>query len=257
MSLTRFAVRLCAARALKGATLAEDRVFQSAIDPLNTRVKTTVAPMLLVNTDDHKGDLTGKDLTGGEERLDLVIEASIASRVELEGRDGEGNEVAVSIPHADEGMDLTLDILEHQVARALIRSASVWGGLLDRLVLRYWARQSRRGADTSGVRFAARQITFTCDVIADPVGGESLAPGSPWGDLIAAMEADASLLPVGQLLRAVIDGEGGNPEWARMSAMIGVRDATAKMIGIGEPVLDEEGNPATLDEITSEYGGEE
>lgn len=249
MSLTRFAVRICAARVLRGATLAEDRVFQSAIDPLNTRVTETTAPMLLVNTDDHKHEPEGKDLTGGEERMDLVIEATIASKVESEGVDGEGTTVAVSIPSADEGMDLTLDILEHQAIRALVRSRTVWGDLLSRFVLRYMARQSRRGADTSGVRFAARQIVLTCDVVADPVGGESLMPGGLWHDFLAALEADHSLRPVGLLLRAVIEGDGENPDWQRTAAMIGVRDDVAKMIGVGTPVLDEDGEPVLLEEI--------
>lgn len=248
MSLTRFAVRICTARALLGATLAEDRVFQSAIDPLDTKVSSTTAPMLIVNTDDHKMEVEGRDLTGGEERLDLVIESAIAAKVVTEGKNGEGAVVDVDIPHTDSGMDLTLDILEHQTIRALLRGRTVWAALWCRFVLRVISRQSRRGADTSGVRYAARQTVLVCDTVADPVGGESLAAGTIWGDLLAAMDADAGLAPVVPLLRAVIIGDGQNPDWERVTAMIGASAEVAEALGYYPSVFDD-GEPVRLDGI--------
>lgn len=246
MGLIRFAVRQCAARALRGATLAEDRVFLSVIDPLDTKIQATRAPMLIVNTDDHKLEADGRDLTGGMHSLDLVIEATIAAKVVTQGKGGEGQTVEVTIIEADSGMDLTLDVLEHQITRALLATGT-WADLFRRLVPRVMARVSRRGADASGVRWAARQITITCDAIGEPVGGESLVLGSVWGDFIAAMEADASLAGVAPLIRAVIDGDAR--DWRRGAAMLGVGEDVAVLAGFGPLVETEDGEPVDVDEV--------
>lgn len=246
MSLVRFAVRQCAARALRGATLADDRVFLSVIDPLDTKIAETRAPMLIVNTDDHKQDGDGRDVTGGEQRLDLVIEATIAQKVVTSGKDGTGGVVEVEIREADAGMDLTLDILEHQITRAL-NGVGPWADLFRRFVPAIHMRMSRRGADASGTRWAARQVTITCDTIGEPVGGESLAPGSAWGDLIAAMEADASLSVIAPLIRGVIDGDAR--DWVRGAAMLGIGDDVAQDLGFAPIVYDEAGDPVILDDV--------
>jgi hypothetical protein len=238
MGLTRFAVRLCAARALRGATLAEGRVFQSVIDPLDTKIADTRAPLLIVNTDDHKIDADGRDMTGGDHRLDLVIEAAIAARVVTEGKDGTGATVDVTIIEADSGMDLTLDVLEHQITRALL-GPGAWPELFRRFVLRVHSRLSRRGADASGTRWAARQITITCDTLAEPVGGEPVLPGSVWGDLIAAMEADPDLAPVAPLIRGVIEGDGR--DWVRGAAMLGISEDMAELAGFAPLATDDNG----------------
>lgn len=255
MSLTRFAVRLCAARALRGSTMAEDRVFQSVIDPLDTKVAANLAPTLIVNTDDHSCDTEGRDLTGGEERLDLVIECTIAARVTTTGQDGEGEITTVEIPAHDTGMDLTLDIVEHQVVRALVRGGGDWGALWRRFVLRVHTRKSRRGADTSGVRYAARQLVITCDAISDPVGGEDISPGTVWGDLLALMDADPSLSPVASLIRGQIIGSGDNPDWTRSAAMLGVNADIIQDIGHGPIAFTGDGDPAVLSDVGLTEGG--
>jgi len=44
MSLARLAMRVAAARAVKGVTLAEDRVFDSAIDPIDQTIERSASP---------------------------------------------------------------------------------------------------------------------------------------------------------------------------------------------------------------------
>lgn len=244
MSLVRFAVRQCAARSLRGATLAEGRVWQSVIDPISAKVSSERAPVLIVNTDDHKQDGAGRDITGGDAQLELVIEAAIAAKVTTTGRDGDGDEVAVTIIEADSGLDLTLDILEHQVIRAMIRPG-VWPDLLRRFVPKVHSRTSRRGADAQGTRWAARQIVFTCDTLAEPVGGEALAPGAVWGDFIAAMESEPELSVIAPLIRGVIEGDAD--DWARSAAMLGIGQETD--IGAAPFIRDDDGAPVILDEV--------
>lgn len=247
MGLIRFAIRQCAARALRDATLAEDRVFLSVIDPIDTKVRENAAPTLIVNTDDHKIEAEGRDLTGGTGRLDLVIEAVIAGKVVTEGKDGAGQTVEVTIIEADSGMDLTLDILEHQVTRAFLADG-VWPELLRRFIPSVHMRLSRRGADASGVRWAARQITITCDTLAEPVGGEALAAGSVWADFLAAMQADTALAPIAPLIRGVLEGD--SRDWRRGAAMLGLSEDMAVAAGFGPLVTDEDEASIDVEDIT-------
>lgn len=239
MSLSRLAMRIAAARAVRGATLAENRVFDSAIDPIDVTIAENRAPILIVMTDEHEGIPTGRDLFHTDQSCDLIIEAAIASRVEIEG------EVSITIPHTDEGMELVLDMIEHQVIAALTRERTAWSRVWMKLVPRVKRRLSRRGASAEGgVRFAARQIVLTCDLIEAPTDGAPVPVNSTWGDVLAVMATDEALEPISDLLRATIEGEPV-ADWKRAANMLGVHMATANAIGIG-PIMDEEDDPAEM-----------
>jgi hypothetical protein len=237
MSLARLAMRLAAARAVKGVTLAGDRVFDSAIDAIDLTLAENRQPILVVMTDEHEATPTGRDLFHAEASCDLVIEAAIASRVEIEG------EVTITIPHTDEGMELVLDVMEHQVIAALMRERTGWSRVWMKLVPRVKRRLSRRGASSEGgVRFAARQIVLTCDLIEAPGDGAAIAANSPWADVLSVMAEDETLEPIAGLLRLTIEG-AEVAEWNRAANMLGIHKTTATAIGLG-PVLDTSGDPA-------------
>ncbi|MFM8745986.1 MAG: hypothetical protein ACKOED_04885 [Aestuariivirga sp.] len=243
MSLSRLAMRIAAARAVRGATLAEDRVFDSAIDPIDLAIAGNRQPILVVMTDEHEAIPVGRDLFHADISCDLVIDAAIAARVEI------GGEVSITIPHTDEGMELVLDMMEHQVIAALTRECSGWSRVWMKLVPRVKRRLSRRGASAEGgVRFAARQIVLTCDLIEAPAGGAAIVAGSAWADVLTVMEEDAALKPIADLLRLTIEG-AGVAEWKRAANMLGIHKATAKAIGLG-PVLDEGADPASVAAVT-------
>ena len=249
MSLARLAMRIAAARALRGATLAEARVYDSAIAPIDQTVAEERQPILIVTTDDHEMAVTGRDLFHGNVACDLVIEAAIAARVEVPG--GSDDETMIAIPHTDEGMELALDLMEHQVMAALIRERTAWSRVWMKLVPRISRRLSRRGASVEkGVRFAARQIVLTCDLIEVPTDGAPIAEGTAWAELIQAMSADADLAPVAQMLRSEIEGQP-LADWRRAAKMLGIHLETADAIGIG-PVLDlaQDPQPTTEVEVT-------
>lgn len=242
MSLSRLAMRIAAARALNGATLAEARVFDSAIDPIDQTIAETRAPVLIVTTDDHEVDTVGRDLMHGETRCELVIEAAIASRVEMSG------DISLSIPHTDEGMEIVLDLIEHQITAALTRERTAWSRVWMKLVPRIHKRSSRRGASVEhGVRFAARQIVLSCDLIEAPTDGAPVLPGSTWEDTLAVMAGDEALSPISDLLRATIEGQP-LADLRRAANMLGIHLATADAIGIG-PILDPAADPEALREI--------
>lgn len=248
MSLARLAMRLAAARALKGATLAGDRVFDSAIDPIDQTIAETRQPVLIVYTDDQEAQITGRDLMHSSVSCDLVIEAAIAARVEVPMPDGEGGETSIVIPHTDEGMELVLDIIEHQAVAALTRERSDWSRVWMKLVPKITKRLSRRGASSEkGVRFAARQITITCDLIEAPTVGGPVPAGGTWADLLAVMGADPQLGPIADMLRAEIEGDT-LADWRRAANMLGIELETADAIGLG-PVMDLTDDPALLQAV--------
>lgn len=228
MSLSRLAMRIAAARALRAATLAGDRVFDSAIDPIDATVAENRNPFLVVTTDEHEATVTGRDLFQGDHSCDLVIEAAIAARVEIEG------EVSLTIPHTDEGMELVLDVIEHQVLAALTRERSDWSRVWMKLVPRIKRRLSRRGASAeNGVRFAARQIVLTCDLIDAPTDGGDIPAGSAWADVLAVIAADSALAPIADLLRSTIEGNLDLAQWMRDANTLGILKAEANATGIG------------------------
>jgi len=241
MSLARLAMRIAAARALRGTTLAEARVHDSAIAPIDQTIAEERQPILIVTTDDHEMEVTGRDLFHGNVSCDLVVEAAIAARVEVAGE-----ESVITIPHTDEGMELALDLMEHQVMAALTQERSDWSRVWMKLVPRISRRLSRRGASVEkGVRFAARQIVLTCDLIEVPSDGAAIAAGTAWADLLDVMEGDTDLAPIAQMLRLEIEGSP-LAGWKRAANMLGIHKATANAIGLG-PVLDEGGDPAEVE----------
>lgn len=254
MSLARLAMRLAAARALKGATLAGDRVFDSAIDPIDQTIAETRQPVLIVYTDDQDADITGRDLMHARVSCDLVIEAAIAARVEMQMPDGEGGETSIVIPHTDEGMELVLDIIEHQALAALTRERSDWSRVWMKLVPKITKRMSRRGASSEkGVRFAARQITITCDLIEAPSDGAPIPATGTWADVLAVMAADAQLGPIAEMLRAEIEGEP-IADWRRAANMLGIDLETADALGLG-PVLDLDDDPEIMTGVVLRQAG--
>jgi hypothetical protein len=247
MSLTRLAMRVAAARALQGRTLAGARVFDSAVDPIDQAIAETRQPLLVLTTDEHELEVDGRDLSSGTHRCELVIEIAIASRVEVPAADSEGGQVSIAIPHTDEGMELTLDIMEHQVVRALNRDDNPWSQVWMKLVPRITRSLSRRGASAeNGVRFAARQLVLSCDLVDTPVSGGAVAPNSAWGELLALMEADPALSGIASLLRGEIEGEL-LAEWRRAAQALGVPLEVTGQIGIGPATGNDADDPERLD----------
>lgn len=254
MSLTRLAMRLAASRALRDTTLAEGRVFDSAVDPIDQTIAENRQPIIVLTTDEHEATVVGRDLMTGAQECNLVIEIAIASRVEVPASDGQGGEVTIAIPHTDEGMELTLDMMEHQVLSALTRGDNPWARIWMMLVPRITNRQSRRGASSeNGVRFAARQLVLTCDLVDTPMTSGSVAPGTAWGDALTAMDADPDLSQIAGMLRAEIEDRPAT-DWAASAQILGVPLDVADQIGIAPSMLHDD-SAATLTAVGFDADG--
>lgn len=249
MSLGRLGVRVATCRALSGATIAEARVFDSAIDPIDRTIAQMRAPVLIVTTDDHAAEtVSGRDVQGAAASCDLVIEAAIASRVELKDPDGGAAEASIEVPHTDEGMELMLDLLEHQVLATLLEGRNPWAAAWLAMVPRIHKRHSRRGADSDkGVRFAARQIVLSIDLVEPPVTGAQVPENSAWSGLLSLMDADAELEDIATWLRAEIEG-APLTDWRRAARALAIPLDVSDGMGLG-PVLDLDDDPEELGEI--------
>lgn len=253
MSLSRTAARMSAVRALRGATLANSLVFDSAIDPIDAALREHRAPIIIVMTDDDEIEPTGQDIQHGEQGCDLVIEIAVAGRATAEADDGEGGSITLEIPQTDAGMDLTLDILEFQVTQVLKSAVSPWARAFRAIAARATKRLSRRGVSADGTKFAARQIVLTLDLIDTPTGGAEIIAGSAWDVVLSVMDGDTETAGVADLLRAMIEG-APLADWRRAAGALGVSKEAIFGIGLGQS-LDPDQDPATLDEVVATEDG--
>lgn len=247
MSLSRLALRLVTVQALKNATLAGPRVYDSAVDPIDLQVQDRREPFAVVLTDDHTRTTEGRDLRHGNDVCDLVIEIAVAARVQA-SVPGDGAPQEVVVPHTDAGMEMVLDLMGHQIAEALMGGTSPYAALWRDFAMTATKIASLRGAASdNGVRYAARQIVISCNLLSDPVRGEVAAQG-PWAALLALMEASAELTGLGALLRHAIEGDALLPSEAVVASILGLSPATVDFIGL-TPARDSGGAAVPVSEI--------
>lgn len=238
MSLTALAVRIATIRALRGRTLAEDRVFDSKINPVNLVATDEKRPVIIVTTDDDNVNITGRDLRAGDHSLELVIEIAVTQKVEVVVENEETREV-ISIPATDAGLEATVGLIGWQIAKALSADGGLWGDLWRVLVVQVKSISSQRGADdANGVRYAARQYIYTIDHIAEPAPGETPADSDAWACVLKAMKDDPELASLAKLIETEISGGGFLP-WEIARGALGLADDEAGIIGVKPIGVDE------------------
>ena len=226
-SLVGMALRLSARRLLDGATYAGGRVHDSAIAAIDHMVSEgNDEPFIVISTEDEEvTGLTGRDVTCGDRKIDLVIEVAIAHQVvsqpEAKGDEPPGPEIVV--PATDAGFEVSLSLIGREVMRALFEQKdSPWDLLFKRFCLGVEKISNRRGVgNKEGARFAARQIIMTINCLQEPYFGHEPAEGESWGDLLVQIEADTELAALGPLMRQSITGKPGIAGWDRRSLRSG------------------------------------
>lgn len=244
MSLTSLAIRACTFMALYRQTIAEDRVFESELAPIDELAKDEPKPFITISVDEATGDLerNGKSLLETVDNLTLVIELSIAGPVEVEGRDGEVTTV-VTTPDSETALEWALDLLSFQIVRRLGLDP-VWGELWKGFFLKLRSVNRVRGGMAEKARFAARQIAISLQPIDDPDPTSLSSPDLPWPKFLAALRAipvapDPAADPnlagypaLADALEAAISADGYEP-WEMVAARLGVNRETASTLGIG------------------------
>ena len=241
MSIVAYAIRTCLGAALVGRTLAEDRVYDSAVQPIEEMVRPGARPFLVVSTDDEELDVKGWQALDAPRSLNMVVEVAVGGivPVTLPESEGGGPAYRIDIPHTDEGLETALNMIGRQIFRE-IQVGGPWSDLLRDIA--FWPRKItvRRGANTEqGVRFAARQYVIQTDCIAEPMFGEE--PAGEYARLLAMMATDPRLSGDVPLLEGMIVGEV-LPDWRRRQADLGLSAASTLALGLG-PFFPADGEP--------------
>lgn len=228
MSLARTALRIAAVRALRGATIAESRVFDSRIEEIKFEEPQDRLPLVIVTTDDEEiSQITGLDVIGAPSALDLVFDMSIATSITLENGDSD-----IAVGQTDSGLELALDVLSRQVIMTLQTATTPWADLFRSLCLKVETVIARRGADTrEGVRFAARQLVFQVMPLSDPA--YTPEAGTPIARFLALCDQAPDLALVAATFRSQISASPGSPQADR--AMLGLSADVADRIVLDIP----------------------
>lgn len=230
MSLVAYALRTTLRQALLGQTAAEDRVFDSLIAAIPSFAGEGVRPLIIVSADDDEGKLRCRNarLEANERQQTIIVEMAVADAVTIAA-----GSATAEIPHTDEGLELTLDLLRHRVWRVLTDPMNPWSDLFRSFLGEGHRYFTRRGADdTKGALFAARQLVIVCDPMPEPVRGQATTPGTVWGDFLALMRETDGLSAYADVLAAELTGEPLEA-WQILQARLGVEAAAARALGYG------------------------
>jgi hypothetical protein len=239
MSVIRMLSRLCAVAALRGRTWADERVFDSDNTPLSQALMLNEAakPYIVVYTDaDNRLDIGGTDLYSVRREMSLVLELGVASKVE-----GATGGVQLKTPLTDEGMEIALDMVEEQSISALFGDPmSDWAELLKLIVIKVDRVSGQRGASAErDKRWAARQLTFVCDTLADLPPGVPVPYGHPIQQFteVSKNNPEAGMDHASEICTALINRTAA-PEWRQMQAMLGIRRLGLRAIGLAPLAAD-------------------
>lgn len=247
------ALRIAAQRALAGATIAENRVYDSAISAIDELLGEGPSPVIVISTEDQEVSTSGSDVLAGSRTIELVIEVAFAGKsthiVKL-SEDEEAEETQIAIPQTDAGLEMSLAVLCRQVERALFGTQTGWGSVFLALASDLAKAISKRGAGAvkDSTKFAARQTTYTIKPFAEPEFGKLPEANTPLANFLAALDADPAVSRWAPVIRAAIKGDPV-ADWREAYASFGMTDEQARGIGIGPYILGLDGNPVQLDAV--------
>lgn len=242
MELVDLALRLCAVRALRGATYCGAKVFDSEILPIESVVERESTPFISVYTDSSKSEsVDGKDMLGAQRLVDLTLEVAVTSV------GTEDDDTPALLQRTDAAIEAQLNFISRQIHRALFAANGGWGDLFKRFFRGVHRVETYRGAMAEGQRFAARKICFTLNALAEPPYG---APVGPWATLLEMMRADAGLTALADLFENEITSTALE-EWQLGVADLGLTLEQWDVFGLtnlgGEPYAPQDGDEEALD----------
>lgn len=247
MSLARLALRVCAVIALRGATVAESRVRDSALSPLDALLDRDQAPVLTVSTE-------GTERKGADLRPQVTLAIEVALKVRQPDADGSGAPV-LGYAETDAELDMMLDLFEREVIDALadpagseaadlLRAIALIGGAPNSPGDEY---SSIRGIGEAGERLAARQILITADVVLDPVPGD---PVPDWlSRFLALIETDPEYASYHGLLTGFLARNAGRSSDFAEQARLFLDRKSADALAITALAHGADGQPVTLEEL--------
>lgn len=171
MSLSRLMLRALACVALQkqasdsiSPTMADDRVFDSMLDPLMFRQFDKQMPGIVVYTDDGTSELINRGSGGGPYRhyVDLRVELVIGT-FNTEIVDNQ-KRVLLELPTTDAQLEAQLDLFEAQAKWALMELPRAYTNAFMNYVVRIESVSSFATRDEGNNRFASRRLHFKCEI---------------------------------------------------------------------------------------------
>ena len=127
------ALRLITVKALKGATWAADRVFDSPATVADLRIEAQRQPFIAVFVDEADTEGIDQPTATGPMNTRLIIEAGVASAVAFQPAVDVGPPeppvTITSLNDTDAGLEMTIGFLAEQVRDALMSTANPWAEL--------------------------------------------------------------------------------------------------------------------------------
>jgi hypothetical protein len=259
VSLSRLMVRALACVALQqqsddevAPTMAEDRVFDSRLDPLMfEQFGDKPMPGITVYTDDDTGELLNRGSGDGPFRrwVDLRVEIVIGS-FDTEIVDGEKN-IVFDLPMTDAQLEAQLDLFEAQVKWALWQLPRKYTAAFRAYVVRIESVTSHATRDEANNKFASRRMHFKLEIPDDcPPNVYGLMPGERIPELIPFCE-DLSKFPapwIRPMLQALCNSPGMQ---GVLNVLAGNKNPTAflpllRRIGINVDAVKPEADPNLL-----------
>lgn len=173
MSLNRSLLRMATVAAISNfmqapyPTLAGQHIFDSKIEPVNDVQDDVQYPMVVVYTDYDRDYIGHGTLRKVPRLMTITIEMLVA--IITDRRDDGGYSLAY--PQIDSELEISLDILEHQVFEAL-QANNAAADCYRAMVYGVETIISRRGATVEGgQKLAARQLTLEVSCLREPTTG--------------------------------------------------------------------------------------
>jgi hypothetical protein len=222
VGLTSFAVGLAATRALRGRTMAENRVH---LEP-NAAIAVT-APTLCVYVAAGESEVEGRallDASAGRVRIELLLPPVVVM--------AQGEQEAQLDVNASAALAFAL--FWRQCMIALQSDQNVWSGLWRAFVPRI--RSLVSGGDLieleKGQKIPARIVELIIEPLSEPSIG--VEPQGVWVELLAAMRTETGELSViADLLQSAITGAVALADWRSDLARLGITFALGEALGVG------------------------
>ncbi len=222
MSLAAAALQIATVRALQAANV-QAQVFSSAADPRTLTDKPQ--PVVIVAAISGRMRPDGRAMFDGANHcVELVLDCALAKATTQTYTEGQST-VSVTFPDADDAHDLALNTLAYECKRALFASRSAWSEIWKRLWDAFSEAESTdwtRGATANeGTRLAILRNRWQLEAVNDPTPGQTVPDGNVWFDLLALMDADASLQKLSGLWRSLIETPAG-ADWQVTQGALGL-----------------------------------
>lgn len=250
-------LRLATVKALELHSGSGLSVRDSQIAPIDKAIRDASAPFLSVFIDQSITATRGGDLMAGPQDLHLVLQFGLTVQNVRRDEDGkpetddDGRVITEDrIPVTDAGLELQLDIIQRQALTALQVSSEPWAELWRRMVMNVEKIEMRRGAESEGARFAARELVFRVQIIREP--GYASGISGNWPDVLALLEADEHLGYLANILRDLLGEAVDLPDWRVQAAQAGLSLAAARAMLLTPPPDAEATSPYLTDPRSTE-----